>query len=92
MNTRSEAPLFRAGAAGSTDSAGTVMMQRERRRQAMERLLGEIRHGARRGDRVATMVHIHEARRRGEITDRDAQRLVSVLVALVGDPVGALGH
>lgn len=63
------------------------MSEVQRRRFAVQRILGEIQSGVDRGDRVATMIHIHEALRRGDITERDADRLVDFLLAIVGDKV-----
>jgi len=60
-------------------------MTEQRRRFAVQRILGEIQEGVDRGDRVATMIHIHEAQRSGAITPRDADRLVEFLMAVLGD-------
>lgn len=60
-------------------------MTDRRRRFAVQRILGEIQRGVDRGDRVATMIHIHDAHRSGVITARDADRLVMFLMAVFGD-------
>ena len=68
------------------------MAHREMRHRVVQELLGEIGRGTDRGDHVAVLIHIQEARQRGDITERDAERLVTFLTAIHGDRLSDLVH
>lgn len=55
------------------------MLDRNKRTQAVQTLLGEIARTNDRSDFAATLIHIRSYLQRGVITTRDAERLESML-------------